>query len=178
MYRDMLGNRVKNHNHLKKQELMERYYIFNNKVFQIIRAGNSCKLDGGMCYSFTVQNIKTKKIIFKEFIWAKEFEEMVFFKTKNQALKELQDYTEFQYNYCYFPGNNTEIVNVLHDLGYIENYSNLNTSYIEYPMTIIKKGKMITRSTIDFKGEGKYYRHIRLVDNKIVISESLHSRSQ
>jgi len=172
MLRDLLGNRVKNNNHKRQQRLMERYYIFNNKVYQIIRAGISYKLDGGMYYSFTVQDINTKKVFFKEYIWEKDFVDMTFYKKRYQAISKLDGFKKFKYNHAYFLNDNIELVEKLYNLGY-ENFSEQTSiSYHQYPYTVIKKGRLMTYSNTDFEIEGKKYRQIELVDNEIVVKNN------
>jgi hypothetical protein len=61
MVRDLDGNKIKNKRYLQYIELMEKYYIYNNNVYQIIRAIQNYKLDGGWYIEALIKNVKTNK---------------------------------------------------------------------------------------------------------------------
>lgn len=61
MVRDIFGYKVKNHRHLRMLHYMEKYYIYNNNVYQIIRVSKHFKLDCGYIVDMFVMNIKTNK---------------------------------------------------------------------------------------------------------------------
>lgn len=61
MVRDLEGNRIKNKRYLKYMELMEKYYIYNNTVYQIIRAIEYYKLDSGWHIEALIKNVNTNK---------------------------------------------------------------------------------------------------------------------
>ena len=61
MVRDVLGYRIKNKNHLEFVNEMEKYYIYNDNVYQIIRMSKHYKLDGGWYVDMFVRNAYTGK---------------------------------------------------------------------------------------------------------------------
>lgn len=61
MVRDLDGNKIKDNRYLQYIELMEKYYIYNNNVYQIIRAIECYKLDGGWYIEALIKNVKTNK---------------------------------------------------------------------------------------------------------------------
>lgn len=81
MVRDLLGYRIRKPISKEMQEYMEKFYIYNNKIFQIIRISKHYKLDGGFWVDFTIQNIETKKI-FSHSMSLKLFKEKKLFSLK------------------------------------------------------------------------------------------------
>ena len=61
MVRDVLGHRIKNKNHLEFVNEMEKYYIYKDNVYQIIRMSKHYKLDGGWYVDVFVRNAYTGK---------------------------------------------------------------------------------------------------------------------
>lgn len=61
MVRDVLGYKVKNHKQLRMLHYIEKYYIYNNNVYQIIRLSKHFKLDAGSYVDMFIVNIKTNK---------------------------------------------------------------------------------------------------------------------
>lgn len=61
MVRDLLGYRIKNKNHLEFVNEMEKYYIYKDNVYQIIRMSKHYKLDGGWYVDIFVRNAYTGK---------------------------------------------------------------------------------------------------------------------
>lgn len=61
MIRDILGNRIKNIRFLEFHSKMEKFYIYNNKIYQIIRMYKHYKLDGGWYVEMFIRNVETNK---------------------------------------------------------------------------------------------------------------------
>lgn len=86
MLRDLLGYRIVNPMYLEFHREMEKYYIYNDKIYQIIRMSKRYKLDGGWYVDISIRNIKTNKIS-SIFIPYKTFKEKKLY-DKKPKLKE------------------------------------------------------------------------------------------
>lgn len=62
MIRDLENNRIKQRINPSLFQYFEKFYIYNNKIFQIIRITSVFKLDGGTYYDIKFRNIKSKKV--------------------------------------------------------------------------------------------------------------------
>lgn len=61
MLRDLLGYRIVNPMYLEFHKEMEKYYIYNDKIYQIIRMLKHSKLDGWYV-DILIRNIDTNKV--------------------------------------------------------------------------------------------------------------------
>ena len=61
MLRDLLGYRIVNPIYLEFHREMEKYYIYNDKIYQIIRMSKHYKLDGWYV-DILIRNIDTNKV--------------------------------------------------------------------------------------------------------------------
>jgi RPA family protein len=84
MTRDVLGHRIKKTVTPYEQFFMEKFYIHNNKVYQIIRVEVVCKI-GADLVEFITRSVKTNKI--RKFTIIKEaFESRKYYYSKRKAL--------------------------------------------------------------------------------------------
>jgi hypothetical protein len=92
MVRDLLGYRIRRHCYLEFYKEMEKYYIYNDKIYQIIRMSKHYKLDGGWYVDISIRNINTNKIS-SIFIPYKIFKEKKLY-DKKPKLKEQNEETK------------------------------------------------------------------------------------
>lgn len=87
MIRDVLGNKIKDVRFLKFHSEMEKFYIYNNKIYQIIRMSRHYKLDGGWYVEMFIRNAETnkRKTILMPLI---KFKEKVLYNTYSKAKKQ------------------------------------------------------------------------------------------
>ncbi len=88
MLRDLLGYRIVNPMYLEFHREMEKYYIYNDKIYQIIRISKHSKLDGWYV-DILIRNIDTNKVS-KIFIPYKTFKSKKLYdkKPKMEKIKE------------------------------------------------------------------------------------------
>lgn len=80
MLRDVLGHRIRRQCYFEFANEMEKYYIYNNNAYQIIRMSKHYKLDG-MYVDILIRNIDTNKVS-SIFIPYKTFKEKKLFKKR------------------------------------------------------------------------------------------------
>lgn len=86
MVRDLLSNRIKDVKCLEFIYVMEKYYIYNSNVYQIIRASKHYKLDGGWYVDVLIRNANTgKKNSYS--MRLKEFKERTYYTKKPRVEK-------------------------------------------------------------------------------------------
>lgn len=83
MLKDMCGRRIKNNLNGFQQAYMGQFYIYNNKIFEIIRINTQRKLNGKIV-NITFRNAKTHKM-FSKTITLDGFEKRKHFKTLRSA---------------------------------------------------------------------------------------------
>lgn len=84
MLRDVMGYRIKRQCYLEFYNEMEKYYIYKNNVYQIIRMSKHYKLDGGWYVDILIRNIDTNKMS-KIFIPYKTFKEKKLFNKRPRS---------------------------------------------------------------------------------------------
>ena len=71
MLRDLLGYRIVNPMYLEFHREMEKYYIYNDKIYQIVRVSKSYRLDGGWYVEMLIKksngNFKTIEMTLDDF---------------------------------------------------------------------------------------------------------------
>lgn len=152
MTRDLLGNRILKHYTLFEKTFFEKYYLFNDKIYQVLRLKRYVGKEG-LSYNLQVIDInnKRRKVIRVIDMKDTEFENKKLFHT----IKKLKDFynisTKKQYDFSYFENtkeNINLIVEPLYKLGY-ENYSRTtHTSYHNTKYTIVKNGLLLTSDDI------------------------------
>ena len=93
MVRDLLGYRIKNKNHLEFVNEMEKYYIYNDNVYQIIRMSKHYKLDGGWYVDILTRNSGTNKVS-KIFITYKTFKSKKLYDKKPKIRSKIKEQNE------------------------------------------------------------------------------------
>src|SRR5574344_931504 len=81
MLRDVLGHRIRKHCYFEFVNEMEKYYIYKDNVYQIIRMSKHYKLDGGWYVDVFVRNAYTGKRS-NYLMPLKSFRERTLFKNK------------------------------------------------------------------------------------------------
>jgi hypothetical protein len=87
MLRDVLGHRIRKHCYFEFVNEMEKYYIYKDNVYQIIRMSKHYKLDGGWYVDVFVRNAYTGKRS-NYLMPLKNFRERTLFKNKPKINKD------------------------------------------------------------------------------------------
>jgi len=92
MVRDLLGRRVKDGSSLYEQSYMERFYLYNDKIFQIVRLKRKFSFSKNKFeFEISFRNVHASKVKIKRVVLnEKNFNERKFFFTYSKALSFLR----------------------------------------------------------------------------------------
>lgn len=168
MYRDLLGRRIKNNLSQNEIYFMEKFYIYNNKIFQIIRC-EELGVELKLFFKLQVQDIDSKKI---KYVLLKDIDlvDKVFFNTVGKSYRNLKQKCDGEYNRCCFENNDINLVEELYKLGY-ENFSRTTAySYHTTKYSYIENNEILTTDEPSLD-RFKYNRFISMINERIIISK-------